>query len=314
MSVRMVGTTLALLVLAAPITAQAGSYDCAKASTRIEKTICDDPGLSNLDDRLAASYRTQRARLGSTGAAWVKASQANWLRWMRAMCKGQADLPPCLEQVYAERIGQLERTVVVDAPGFRVVLIHDYDRPGHGPYAELLIETVARDSDRAFNGSMTAYSRSCVEDEPSSSSHAEITWARPDLVSAIVTIGCEAPTGRILVDRRGFTARTGKGALRATDLFATGRDWAEKLVRSCQSDLAAQAAMLPVDHRPDAETVADLTEANCPYADRPERWALSPDGLVVLIDRSGLWGDWKDLEDVRIPWSSLESVLIFGRP
>ena len=79
----MVGTTLALLVLAAPITAQAGSYDCAKASTRIEKTICDDPGLSNLDDRLAASYRTQRARLGSTGAAWVKASQANWLRWMR---------------------------------------------------------------------------------------------------------------------------------------------------------------------------------------------------------------------------------------
>lgn len=73
--------TLPLLAvfLALPLaTAQAASFDCKKASTRIEKTICADPELSKADERLAALFTSATA--ASLSPLALRAEQTEWLR------------------------------------------------------------------------------------------------------------------------------------------------------------------------------------------------------------------------------------------
>ncbi|QCO18054.1 DUF1311 domain-containing protein (plasmid) [Azospirillum brasilense] len=101
---------LALGLLALPTTtAAAAGFPCSKATTPTEKTICADPGLSALDERLAATYRAALERLsgaspeeGAAGAA-VKADQRAWLR-DRDTCRADA---ACLRRAYDGRMAIL---------------------------------------------------------------------------------------------------------------------------------------------------------------------------------------------------------------
>jgi len=43
-------------LLALPAVAAGASFDCAKASTRIERLICSSPALSELDTKVAKRY------------------------------------------------------------------------------------------------------------------------------------------------------------------------------------------------------------------------------------------------------------------
>jgi uncharacterized protein len=45
--------------------AQAASFDCAKASSFVEKAICSDKQLSSMDDQLARLYKAARATGGN---------------------------------------------------------------------------------------------------------------------------------------------------------------------------------------------------------------------------------------------------------
>ncbi|WP_462322166.1 lysozyme inhibitor LprI family protein [Halochromatium sp.] len=78
-------------------------FDCTKAKTGVEKTICADPALSELDDELTTSYR---AALGKTiDANALRASQRSWLEYRRDSCKTRV----CLTSVYRDRLQQLKR-------------------------------------------------------------------------------------------------------------------------------------------------------------------------------------------------------------
>jgi len=96
------------LLLAAPL-ARAASFDCRKAASPAEKTLCSDAELSTLDDELASAYR---AALGaSADPAGVKASQLQWMK-KREAC---ADAP-CLRTAYQGRIAELRALPASPAP------------------------------------------------------------------------------------------------------------------------------------------------------------------------------------------------------
>src|SRR3954468_16367568 len=57
----------------------AASFDCAKASTRVEKAICADPALGRLADDVAAAYAAARAGLDDTWRPRLLRSQREWL-------------------------------------------------------------------------------------------------------------------------------------------------------------------------------------------------------------------------------------------
>lgn len=78
------------------VTAQAASFPCHSASTRVEKLICSDGYLSTLDDKLHEAYND------ISQADGAQISQRKWLK-QRDRCN---DID-CLRQEYEARIKQL---------------------------------------------------------------------------------------------------------------------------------------------------------------------------------------------------------------
>jgi len=82
-------------------TAQAASFDCAKARTLIENHICADQKLSALDEELSKVYREVLDATPRPDA--FRASQRVWLRDVRNVCTTSQ----CLTKVYQERLDDL---------------------------------------------------------------------------------------------------------------------------------------------------------------------------------------------------------------
>jgi uncharacterized protein len=80
--------------------AYAASFDCSKAATATERTICAGASLSELDDRLADLYK--RASRNSAAPDSLRLEQREWLE-RRNSCKDAG----CIKRSYEQRIAQL---------------------------------------------------------------------------------------------------------------------------------------------------------------------------------------------------------------
>lgn len=96
-------TILSLLLPLCP-SATAASFDCAAASTTIEKSICADSILSDLDSRVGQSYHYLRKNLPAKEAAALKRQQREWLA-VRNKCSDDA----CLVKIYEEKLSRLRQ-------------------------------------------------------------------------------------------------------------------------------------------------------------------------------------------------------------
>lgn len=84
-------------------TAQAVSYDCQKAKSFVEKEICKDPALSDLDDELGSLYQSAIDSSAAPAANALKKQQLQWLK-QRDACQTNA----CVKKAYQKRIKALE--------------------------------------------------------------------------------------------------------------------------------------------------------------------------------------------------------------
>lgn len=101
--------------------AHAASFDCGKATSSVEKMICADPGLSRLDEALAAVY--SRARTAAIDPAAMRQQQREWLADIRKRCSEAA----CLKAAYTSRIAQLAAETQQE---FAVQVAHPSDVSG----------------------------------------------------------------------------------------------------------------------------------------------------------------------------------------
>lgn len=69
---------LAVFLVLPLASADAASFDCKKASTRIERIICADPELSRADERVATAFAD--ATTVSLSPLTLRTEQAEWLR------------------------------------------------------------------------------------------------------------------------------------------------------------------------------------------------------------------------------------------
>ena len=90
---------VALLTLALP--AWSASFDCSKASTYVEKTICDDVILSKLDERMAKAYFKSREIMNPDV---VKNDQISWIK-LRNKCLSTI----CINALYNQRLSELAK-------------------------------------------------------------------------------------------------------------------------------------------------------------------------------------------------------------
>lgn len=79
------------------------SFDCNKASSVIEKVICTDKILGDLDDSLQQTYK--KALENSQNANALKTSQLEWLKNVRNRCSDK----DCVTQVYTSRLMELNK-------------------------------------------------------------------------------------------------------------------------------------------------------------------------------------------------------------
>jgi uncharacterized protein len=101
--------TSVALVSAAPAFAQSGpSFECAKASNDVERTICKDPKLAKADREMAAAYAALAAKLGGAAKENLEKEQVRWLGDRNRGCAADTDgIAPCLTRRYAARTTNL---------------------------------------------------------------------------------------------------------------------------------------------------------------------------------------------------------------
>jgi uncharacterized protein len=92
-------TLFGWLLLVIPI--QAASFDCAKASSKVEKMICADADLSKLDEEMAAAYK--EALQDQSKAEATKQAQTQWLKGRNACADAG-----CVRSSYITRLTDLK--------------------------------------------------------------------------------------------------------------------------------------------------------------------------------------------------------------
>ena len=88
------------LFLMMGVGAQAASFDCGKAQTKVEKMVCTDTELSTLDEEVAKLYSEVFKKFPDE--AMLKRRQREWLK-ARNHCGNVS----CLQQYYRGRIAEL---------------------------------------------------------------------------------------------------------------------------------------------------------------------------------------------------------------
>lgn len=113
--------------------------NCDTASNGVERLICDDPVLAQLDLTLSASYAAARATAVEEGSAALdKLSEAQEI-WQtrRDQCDGADDLTDCIAQAYEDRIQLLQIAYQQIVPGgYPVQRIVDRFRDAPKPVME----------------------------------------------------------------------------------------------------------------------------------------------------------------------------------
>lgn len=98
----------AAIVLVGQAPAYAASFSCELARSDMEKLICSDATLSDMDSRMAALYRNA---LQNDSSGDVKAAQREWLRETRTGCSDAE----CMKTRFASRITELENLAAPSA-------------------------------------------------------------------------------------------------------------------------------------------------------------------------------------------------------
>ncbi len=93
--------TLILATLFCTSTSYAAGFDCSKAKSATEKTICSTTSLSDLDEILVLSFN--KAVASSADVKALKTAQQAWLK-TRETCSSTVD---CITQAYTSRISEL---------------------------------------------------------------------------------------------------------------------------------------------------------------------------------------------------------------
>ncbi len=94
-------SALLLLAGSVSISAHAASFDCKKAASYSEHQVCNNPHLSQLDDKLAVAWK--QALSVTPDKTSLEASRDQQWKWRQTNCHDDA----CVENWYERRISEL---------------------------------------------------------------------------------------------------------------------------------------------------------------------------------------------------------------
>ena len=322
----------ALLVLAAG-GAGAASFDCAKAKSPTEHAICTSPRLSVLDDRLSQAYERALHALSPEGAAQLKESQRQWLRYAPVACTERPEGKPrkgrgvlsaeCLEHEFDLRVDELNQAALRIGPWlftrvdrYLAQLAPNDDELGQHP--GVVTQHVAYPQiDAPRTPATIAWNKARVQSEPGPADTDADAEALSD-EDGDYSLGC---VGDRFVSVETTSSEYAHGTphgmyghevsnsllvptlrkMTAADLFTPSSGWKTRL----------PALFWDVyRHQQDAVTdMPSMEEAIRESAANPDAWLPTPQGLQISFD-AGDGGCYAcNPGPITVPWTALKPML-----
>ena len=98
-----------LILLSALVYAGSKPSWCSNARLYVEKRICIDPELLNLENELLSIYRFTWDGLSESQQEILRHDQRRWIKTRNKTCDGKSDL--CIKKFYVRRIEELENSI-----------------------------------------------------------------------------------------------------------------------------------------------------------------------------------------------------------
>ncbi|MBV8767968.1 MAG: DUF1311 domain-containing protein [Hyphomicrobiales bacterium] len=326
-----IATVLALLIQdgASP----AASFDCKKATTVFEKTVCATPELSQADDALAQGFAQALEPLSPTGSAALRDSERAWLRYAATVCRLDGvkrkprhySLAPkeCLETEYGLRLASLGTAAsMIDGVLVRGVVLYSAD-PRTDPDEE------ENGYGIGFNTSVLAYPQiDHPRDEAESAWNQYIArrvdeWKKDrngfvrelrydDLAftveTILVTLQYSVASGGVHPDSLLYPVTWLKRQNRplvAEDVLDRAKKWQEPLAEACLKDLLARAE--PGEGADYVKIPAKLL----PRVSDAENWLVTSAGISVQFAAYEIASNYRiGLPRCLVPWRALTPYLV----
>lgn len=314
--------TASLLLGASPF-AMAASFDCAKAGTLVEKTLCGNADLGKLDESVAQTYQQLLVSVGSPWDDLVKKSQREWLKARNDDVNTSApgkEMVDALTASLKARLASLNRAVTTQN-GLRFLTVdrlalHKLDKtdiPADSAYARQRYVRQSRSpvyllSDvpgaKAFNARMDKDFALPKEPAGGSSeetgSAARVNFASPELLSITIIsdyFGIGAAHPMAALTQFNYLLAEGK-TLTAKDIF-TGKAYGDIITRHVTNQFK----------KADLEPFAKPAEVRALLLD-PQNWALSPKGLEIIITPDSLFSHAVGSPEIpALPWKTFKGQL-----
>lgn len=98
----------AIFLLLVCMNSYSASFDCSKATTEVDKTICKNEWLGNLDEELAFFYTSLRESLSKEKSSALLSEQRKWVRERNKSCETAYNKKSCLSDRYTKRVNSLK--------------------------------------------------------------------------------------------------------------------------------------------------------------------------------------------------------------
>ena len=315
----------AMLTFAGTPAALAASFDCAKASTPVEKAVCANPDLGRADEVLARAYATALGGLSDEAKATIQAGQREWLGFAALACTANAkpfsaaptdDQQGCLISVYRSRISELGESRMQG--DYRVYPMTSYslvDDPDPESYQGVATKEIS--SPRIDEDSEVASSFNALMDEQDATSQPDpkgedyltsdtmetttivsVASHRISLSTDSYWMGHGAAHGNYAITYAHYLTDKGR-MLEASDLF-TGKGWEAAL---------GKLALDELDRTIDGG-IWDESRADVPkVAIDPARWSFGDNGLEITFQPYEVTAYAAGAPTVTIGWDKLTDYL-----
>ncbi len=340
-------TLLALLATLDAGSAFAASFDCSKAASPREKTVCTNPTLSRQDDEVAAAYNALRTRLSPASADLVRSDQREWLHYLDAACPATGTsrfnhpIADCLHEKYSDRLKQLQlishgdarsKLVVYTRAHFLTVPIaaKDKDNPdnpdfGTGEFSWPQIDNPTPQQalwNRAiFAAAVATASESGPDPKPSKSFDGSVDPSGTESVSAtLLSLNDHLLTVDIADSTYGYGAAHPNSSdtyfswlsqssrpLQPEDIFRSDVDWKKAVAALVTARLKINGAYV-TEYQ--AETV--LQKAIATEVANPHAWTLGPAGLTIHFGQYEILPYAGGMPSARLTWAILKPYLAAG--
>jgi uncharacterized protein len=305
-----IGLSIACL---APSITNAASFDCGKARTRFERTVCADSQLSARDSAMAQRYDDALSSLTEAGKTILRTGQGQWLKVVQRLCldSKRAEGPTtCMRRQYDDRLDDLRSAAVATGPfvfsrNDRYASIGQQDSTGipleqHTglPRIDQPRSVVAEQWNAAIVREAAAAQANWCFGEPDTAAEQVVDFKIQSATPGFINVRmlhyelCGLAAGSDDMNNVSYLLTPTLHRLKAVDLFRAETPWASFLANRASRVLNA-----------DGDT--DFNDRINKDVRDPAAWSFTKPGLVISFNPGDAGPIASGILDVTIPWTDL---------